>query len=266
MAYFGKQLLESVVLFELKKGRTYKSIATGFLIGFKQQSPGHYHTFIITNKHVLKDLENVFISFDAVKGRRKRIKVSLISRTKRKWFTHRYKDVDIALLPISMKVLEALGCSNKWIGEDSFLYAKQYSQLGFTLGDGVFFAGFPLGLAGKLKNSPIVRSGTLARCDKDLLRETKCYLIDGQNFPGNSGGPVFTKPEIGSLEGAPIQKNYLIGVIQGYLSHTSHYIDPANGSIGAVSVENSGLALYVPMDYAKQIYNSWVRAGKPIIV
>jgi S1-C subfamily serine protease len=268
MAVFDKKLLDAIVLFEQKNGRSYSAIATGFIVGFNDPSskPNHY-TFIVTNKHVVNGKSSIFISLDASEGKRKRIHLSLVNQNNEpKWFAHRFHDVDLVLLPVSMEVIESLGSSHKFIPEELFLYMKDYDDKGFTVGDDVFFLGFPLGLAGELHNSPILRKGTLSRVDRELLKQTKSLLIDGQNFPGNSGGPVFVKPEIAMLENTKnLARNFLVGAVKGYLSHTSRFIDPGNGMLGAISVENSGLALYVPMDYAKEIFNAWLRSGKPII-
>lgn len=267
MASLDKQFLEAVVLFEEKRGRKYHSLATGFLVGFKSKTAGRYHTFVVTNKHVLNNRAEVHISLDLLVGRRQRVHVPLTSGESKAWFAHRYKAVDLGMLPISIAVVNSMGAAHKWIPEEQFLYFKDYEDIGFSPGDDVFFMGFPLGLAGKLKNTPLVRKGCLSRADKELLKESKSVLIDGQNFPGNSGGPVFTRPELAGLTGSKnIDRNYLLGAIHGYLPYTSRFIDPSSGSVAAMSVENSGLALYVPIDYAKQIYNAWVRAGKPTAI
>lgn len=264
MSLFTRELLEAVVLFEAKKRRGYESVATGFLVGFKSSRKGKYHTFLVTNRHVFSGRDHVYISLDT-ESKKSRIKVPLIVNRENVWFSHRYSDVDLALLPISMSFLKSLGARHKWIPEEKFLYFRDYEKLGFSLGDQVFFAGFPLGLSGKLKNSPILRGGVLARLDKELKAEFKGVLVDGQNFPGNSGGPVFTKPEIAKLgDTKSINQNYLLGAMMSYLPYTSHFMDLSSGQVGAISVENSGLALYVPMDYAKTIYNNWVKAGQPI--
>lgn len=269
MSLFNQSLLEAVVLFESKKGRKFTGNATGFLIGFKHGNKGNYHTFILTNKHVFNNKHELYVSFDSNGVKRKRARLELIKINGQKtWFEHRFKEVDLALLPISMQVIQQIfGSSNKWIPEDSFLYMKDFENKGIYPGDELYFVGFPLGLSGKLKNSPIIRSGIVSRIDKEIIRDTKSLLLDGQNFPGNSGGPVFTKPELMSLNGTlSIKANLLIGVIKGYLPHTNHFIDPSSGRISALSVENSGLCLFVPMDYAKQIYNAWIKTGKPIYI
>lgn len=271
MALFSKELLEAVVLFEVKSGRSYRTVATGVLIGFQatRDKEGQHHTFIITNKHVFQDKGTIYVSVDIEGGKRKRINLPLLKNNDEPtWFSHRFKQVDMALLPVSMNFLRhGLGAAHKWIPESRFLYEKDYPEKGFSVGDGVFFVGFPLGLSGKLRNSPILRAGYLARADKELLKIAKSLIIDGQNFPGNSGGPVFTKPDIAHLgDTKSIDSNFLVGIVKSYLPHTNYFVDPDNPMVSVSSTENSGLALYVPMDYARQIYNAWVRAGKPTYV
>lgn len=78
----------------------------------------------------------------------------------------------------------------------------------------------------------------------------KVFLIDASIFPGNSGSPVFLKPEIASIEGTnAINKSYLLGVISGYRTYEDTAYSQITGQPVIKITENSGLANVVPADY-----------------
>ena len=82
-----------------------------------------------------------------------------------------------------------------------------------TLGQDVYFLGFPYGLAseiGELNRNfplPLVKKATLSAIDS----KTSPFFLDGHNNPGFSGGPVVFSPE-----GKPDNKLSVAAVISGY--------------------------------------------------
>ena len=66
-----------------------------------------------------------------------------------------------------------------------------------------------MGLVGKERSFVIVRSGCIARIRDALLATSKELLIDAPIFPGNSGGPVVTKPEVVGHTGDEVRRQRL---------------------------------------------------------
>lgn len=83
-----------------------------------------------------------------------------------------------------------------------------------SLGDEVYFVGFPFGIGTANLIEPLIRSGSIAWMSKN----TKEFLLDAFSFGGNSGSPIFQKiilgAKPGSLEWKPPK---LVGMI------TSHH-------------------------------------------
>lgn len=121
----------------------------------------------------------------------------------------------------------------------SMLDMKNSDDCPLSEGDEVFIVGFPTGYYKDSKNWPVVRHGVLAQIQPYLRGKVQAFLVDGSVFPGNSGGPVVTKPQAINIEGtAQYSKNSLIGMVSGYQPYKAN---PANQ-------ENADLGIVVPLD------------------
>lgn len=88
-------------------------------------------------------------------------------------------------------------------------------ELEITEGDFAYVLGFPMGIIGDKRNTVIVRSGSIARIRDALAKVNPIFLVDAFVFPGNSGGPVISKPDAISIQGTKSQDAaYLIGIVQ----------------------------------------------------
>lgn len=274
MALFNKQNLKSVVLIENQlSGNKFQPIATGFLIGFAMNNEPNlskrlYSIFLLTNRHVFNGQDQLWVRFDKKDTQNTaRFPTQLKVGKEIKWLAHRDEKVDLAMLTISPDFLNNNSIDWSFINEEVFAYPKKFNEIGIELGDGVFIAGFPLGISGNERNYAIVRSGTIARVDQEIIESFKSFLIDVTVFPGNSGGPVFLKPELVSLENTKaVNSVFLIGVVSGYkLYQEALYSHQSNPPIvSGISVENSGLAVVVPMNFAKDIYDDFISNNKTL--
>src|SRR5205814_3445547 len=114
-------------------------------------------------------------------------------------------------------------------------------ELGISEGDGVYSLGFPMGLVGGERNFVIVRQGAIARIRDALAGTTKEFLIDAAIFPGNSGGPVVTRPELASIQGTKAQNAaYLVGLVKAYIPYQDAAISLQTRRPRIVFEENSG--------------------------
>ena len=78
-------------------------------------------------------------------------------------------------------------------------------------------------------------------------------LIDSFIFPGNSGGPVVTKPEQISITNTQsIMSSLLIGMVSSYIPYEEVAISEQTGKRRMVFQENSGLAVVVPIDVIQE--------------
>jgi len=251
MSLLPQQYLKAVVHIKTESGK-----GTGFLIGIKnglknEKGEDFHELFIVTNCHVVNAKRQITIRFDSNKGPEE---ISLSGGDK-DWIMCAKKDVDLAVIHVNHLYLSGMNIDYTAIFEEDMFTDKSTFQELIEVGHEVFLLGFPLGISGISKNHPIARQGIVARCDDELLFDSK-FLLDINNFPGNSGGPIFVKPSLISLEGKnPIKKSFLIGLICSYLPYSKqlfdHTTDPPSPKM--VMEENSGLAVAIPIFEAVEI-------------
>ncbi len=230
--------------------------ASGFLYG-KLVEEGSakektYEIFLVTNRHVFEGLESAFVRFNPKADAPARdYELRLLEGGQVKWHAHPDLDVDVAVIPINARFLRQQDIQFSYFRSDEHLADRATAaRLGFTEGDTVYVLGFPMGLVGKERSFVIVRSGCIARIRDALAASSKELLIDAPIFPGNSGGPVVTKPEVVAIQGTKsVDSAYLIGMVTSYVPYRDVAVSAQTGAVRIVFEENSGLASVLPMDF-----------------
>ena len=94
-----------------------------------------------------------------------------------------------------------------------------------------------------------------------LQKSNPIFLIDAQTFPGNSGGPIISRPEQMSIVGTPTNScANLIGILSAYLPYKDVLISQQTGEVQMVQTENSGLTVVHPVDRIKEVVEmEWQR-------
>lgn len=232
--------------------REYVAVATGTLLSFRT---GHVNSegeplvavFLATNRHVVEGQSHFYTRFN--KGdRSERFRVDLVGpggealvTTNAEW--------DIAIVPIDLGAIQMAGAEFKAVNEDSTLDLDGLEREGVTGGDGIFVLGFPMGIAGTERRYAVARGGVVARLDREIVTETKGFLIDCSVFPGNSGGPVILRPEITSIQDTPSHDRALvIGLVTSYVPFMDVAVSQQTQRPRITFEENSGLARVVPLD------------------
>lgn len=225
--------------------------ASGFLYGKLAQdkpNPGErrYKAYLVTNKHVLNDRDLIYVRVNPTATEPARgFVVPVSDETGRQlWLGHEIEDVDVAVLPINYQRLQNQGMEVDLFQSDRHaLNVEGLKAAGMSEGDFVFVLGFPMGLVGEERNTVIVRSGIIARIRETLARPTYRYMVDTVVFPGNSGGPVITKPETVAIRGTRARNSAnLIGIVSSYVAYQEIAVSKQTGNIRVVFEENSGLA------------------------
>lgn len=84
-----------------------------------------------------------------------------------------------------------------------------------SLGDELYFVGFPFGMGAGPRLEPLIRSGSVAW----LSPESPEFLIDALSYGGNSGSPVFSKAIFGRKRGdASWDAPYLVAIVTSHIS------------------------------------------------
>lgn len=259
-------------------------IATGFLVGRPLEDDiapaGSYHVFLVTNRHVFEELEDAgktsflvrFNPGNAATNLAKQalgFRLELIENGKRLWTQHPVEDVAVKDLNAAMLQAYERRFRCFLIGEE-LVNVAQIRKEGISEGDSVYLLGYPLGnvIVDRDRHYTIVRSGTIARIRDVFEGRRSHFLLDVQNFPGNSGGPVVLKPEAISIAGIPsIRQPYIIGIARAYLPSEDARVSPYTGKKYDSIFENSGLAVAVTSDCIMQTiedhFNTFLKDAGP---
>ncbi|MDR3502174.1 MAG: serine protease [Legionella sp.] len=230
-------------------------IGTGFILGVltsKVESQKSYNTFIVTNKHVINNLDSIYVRFNPEVGNHgKDYLIQLIIDKKPIWVGHHDKDIDIAVIPINVSILSNDKMKFNFFRDDEHIFKiNDMKEIGITEGDPIYLLGYPFGIVDENSQYVIARYGIIARIRDTLANHGKGFLIDTKNYPGNSGGPVILKTEAMSIEGTKsVNKAQLIGIVNSYIPYIDVAISTQTKRPRITFEENSGLANVIPVDY-----------------
>ncbi len=235
-------------------------LATGFLVGrfLKAAEDGRrlYEIFLVTNKHVLEGETQTTLRFNPNGEEPAReFTIDLVDAEGTPvWLGHPDAQTDVGVLGINARRLDEEGIRFSFFKTDSEVPDRlQATRLGFCEGDGVFVLGFPLGLVGEHRNYVVVRQGAIARIRDALAGATKEFLVDATVFPGNSGGPVVSRPEpVLDPSGGPRARSYLLGLVASYVPYRDVAISQQTKRTRVVFEENSGLTAILPSEFILQ--------------
>lgn len=244
-----KDLLKTTVLIERgipnpqkKERMDYKPVGSGFLFDFKKK------VLLLTCRHIVReDKENFFIKFNLKDGKTARRSLqSIKERYNVDWVFHQKRNIDIAIIIFGIDFMK----------DDLLLIPENFIERYENLdeGDDVFFLGYPMGITARRHVYPLVRSGIIS-----AKIEKKQFLIDGNSFPGNSGGPVFLRPSIFNLETrtiGQIRPSKLIGMIFEAIEYSDVAISPQTGRHRITFEENAALAIAYSMDRIMELLRS----------
>jgi Trypsin-like peptidase domain len=167
-----------------------KAFGTGFLVAMKdKRARGGVVPVMVTSTHLVSSAGRGAIymplrGFDTA-GNLSVALLEVVPRRKGVPFYVKHPRLDVAAFrvrfPVGMQVpllLTLLEEKNLDSGEDP------------RAGEEVAFVGFPEGQSTSLGMFPVLRSGKVASLDQSLFG-LRSFLINGDVYPGDSGGPVF---------------------------------------------------------------------------
>ncbi|RSM33197.1 S1 family peptidase [Aeromonas salmonicida] len=229
-------------------------IGTGFLVGRHIEgtaTPKKYFTYLVTNKHVIQNQQSIVVRFNSLLGNEtKDYPCALYENLNQNWIGHTDPNVDVAAIPVNPEILTSDNAKFHFFSlDDHSINATSMKQNGFSEGDFLYILGFPMGIVTNQQNCVIARSGIIARIRDVFAGASSTFLIDANIYPGNSGGPVISKPEAVSIEGtSSISHASLIGMVKSYLPYRDTAISQQTGNPRVIFEENSGLAAVETVD------------------
>lgn len=257
MALVPQIFLNSVVAIgEPQLGGDPAWIATGFLYGRLTDDtvdPHLYKIFLVTNRHVAHPPRQLVARFNPVgTGPAQSMSLNPVHQPTgvELWSFHPDPEVDVAVISVNLGVLAQSGLRHNFFESDNHVMTVPNMQAnGASPGDGIFLLGFPGSAKVGIRSDVTVRGGCLARVEDIFHGYSKSFLIDSNNFPGNSGGPVITKVEAVSIVDTPnVQRSNLIGVVSSFVAYQDVAVSTQTGRPRIIFEENTGLAEVFPVD------------------
>ena len=239
-----------------------KWIGTGFFAIRTVDAEGNGRPFLVTNRHVLKDEKTIVLrlrkkdseAFDTVD-------VNILDNEKELYYTHPNEKIDIAILPLngSFFVKNHLDYSAFDI-DGHAMDSVTLRQEGVDEGSLIHMLGFPMGLVNVNSTLPICRLGCVARMSDAQIAETQNILVDIQNFPGNSGSPIVTRPEFVSISGTKsLNKSVLLGIVHSYIPYQESLMNTQTRQVVEIRSENSGIAKVHPVELIREVVDLFAK-------
>jgi len=243
-----------------KQAESTRWVATGFLYGkVHQQLTGGkkvYKTYLVTNRHVASQLTDAVLRFNPKEDAPAREFYAPFSDPEGKpfWRCPRDPSIDVAVIPLNVQRLSEEGIAVAvFDSDDHCAQRSRMKELGVSEGDFVYVLGFPFGDVGGYRNHVVARSGSIARVGDSLSGSRPDFLLDALTFPGNSGGPVISRPELGTIPGTKaLNRALLIGVIAGSISYVDEAVSTQTNRTRVTFEDNSGLSTAFPVDYIEE--------------
>jgi len=233
-------------------------LGTGFLFGkfLKKSEDGkheHYRVYLVTNKHVIENKQTIQIRFNPKTDQPARdYSVHLTDKDNNLiWTGHPDPEIDVAVVEIDINKIKEEGMKFSFFQSQKHIAdKKKLMEVGAMEGDFVFVLGFPMGIVAEDRQHVFVRNGTIARIHDLYEKRSKDFVVDALVFPGNSGGPVISKPEIVGIEGTKFSNEAnLIGMVKSYIPYTDVAISQQTNQPRITFEENSGLSKVEPIDH-----------------
>ena len=165
-------------------------VGTGFFLKFRVFGGGG--NYIVTTKHLVKNMDSIFLYF--LKSDEKRIPILgktikyRIPNHEKKFIFH--DSYDLAILPFE-PILKDLKEKGETIAYSSIRNLDFYLPPRYRGIEDVYFIGYPDGLWDTANYLPILRKGLTATILGINFGGQERFLIDANTIPGSSGSPVF---------------------------------------------------------------------------
>ena len=188
----------------------------------------------------------------------------LIEDGKKLYSEHPNEESDIVAIQILPGVIIANRLKLSFLKlEEHALTLEKMQKTGVDEGALVYTLGFPMNLMNEKIKAPICRLGCISRIADAFVEPDKAnnFLVDAEVFPGNSGGPVFNRPEVVSIEGTSCNGSCnLIGILSAYVPYRELLYSKQTDNVRMIQEENSGLTIVHPVDRIKEVVElEWKR-------
>lgn len=236
-------------------------IGTGFLV-VRRVSQDGVVPFLVTNRHVLEGQLSVVFSMKKIgTDDLEYLDVNCKNNTNTPLYRfHANPAIDIAVLCLNAEALVKINVEFPAFDIDKdAMTSAELRENGCDDGALVYMLGYTLGLVNAGSKVPLCRLGCVARMSEEQVSQQNNILVDIQNFPGNSGSPLITRPEFLTVDGhRPLGRCVLLGIVHSYLPYSDQLLSAQTHQVVEVRSENSGIANVHPVEFIRDIIDSFV--------
>lgn len=225
---------------------------SGFIVGRPVDADKkRANVYLITNRHVIGDRSEVQILLN------KRgcagsvaLKCKLREGSAQYYSVHPDSNVDVVACQLNGGIVQSVSELTWFDLDENALTLDQMKANGVDEGCLVYAVGFPMGIVSDGIKAPFMRLGCISRIEDAFCRTGDgTYYVDAQTFPGNSGGPIISRPESVALAGTKHnEKASLIGILNSYQPYFDYLVSQQTGRPVMIHRENSGLTKVFPVD------------------
>lgn len=238
---------------------------TGFIVGIPAPPEEKHLSFeyLVTNRHVAECWDetnhpqavvSTTVRLNTEDGGSLTLPLGGLDGTgKPSWYFPTDDSVDLAVTPV--KLPDSPKPEIMLIGPESMATRDSLRQHRVGEGSTVVITGTFVQFPGERKYQPILRQGILSMIPDEPMKTTTgkagtVYLADVHVFGGNSGSPVFAKPQDDLTH---MGENWLIGVVSGYYFEKADSKMEIAITVNGETSANSGVAMIVPIDEVKKL-------------
>lgn len=225
-----------------KSGKPYSG--TGFFFNFELN--GVEKSYLVTNKHVIKDATKTRLEFNKkINGKIEYGNRAVVefSPNQIQWINHPDSTIDLSILS-----LEPIIQHFKRKGIEIFIRALDNSLIpsdsiwnSFNYLDEVIMIGYPNGIIDNQNNLPIARTGTAASIPKLNFNNIEQFVYDISTFGGSSGSPVFIRQTPFEIT-SKLENSVGFGLNPKYyfagIHYQGQYVDYNSGRSERLSIES----------------------------
>lgn len=146
-------------------------------------------------------------------------------------------------------VLDVGGCEGglTLLDDEQLVPLERVEEGGIAEGHEIYVLGFPCGLVGEDRNTPVVRQGVVGHIQDAFRGRRDDFLASVTVFPGDSGAPVFARVRSqNECRSEPFLG--VIGIVKEYVPYQEWAIGEQSGHGRVRFIENSGLCRVIPSD------------------
>lgn len=258
MAIIPEGYLNSVVSIGVRiNPKTIAWIGTGFFVGRASGQESQVYPMLVSNKHVFKGKDSIVLRMKKMGSDELQVLDAPLKNEDGscRYIVHDGENIDVAVLPLSAQFIIDNGLDFPCFDiEKTAMSTSELRSNGADVGTIIYMLGFPLSLVNEASNLPICRMGCISRMSETQINEQHNMLVDIQNFPGNSGSPIITRPEFVSITGTTsLTKSVLVGIVHSYIPYQEKLISSQTNEVVEIRSENSGIALVHPVEYIREI-------------